>query len=246
MKQPLSIALVAFASIVLRSEAATVVTANWAAAFDNGLALQNGTALAVGNEVRLGTFDFPDVSLNTDIQAFLTAGNLSGLSSHFRLFSTAFIGTDAFAGNLGQLPLNERQGLFEKTTGGVLVPTSDALFGKQFFMWAFKTTADGVVAGNFSNVQQVGIFSSNTPAWLAPSDSGLPESRSFDLTNLSNTPGTAFSGTQRIPWGSFGAGTTPATMVPAFNLAPVTIPEPTSFGLALVGMAAITLRRRRK
>lgn len=232
-------------------QAATVLTANWAAATDNGLGLSNGTPLAVGNEIRLGAFDFPDATLNSQVQGFISSGDLVGLAAHFTLFDTAFIGTSAFAGNLGTIPLSQRSGLFEKSSGGVSLAAGSPLFSKQMFMWAFKTSGDNGVLGNFSNVTQTGVFSSNTSAWFFPADTGNPESRPIEITNLSDSAGTALAATARIVSGGFGTSTVPLATAPSsgsdrvFTLTPVTpVPEPGAIGLLAVGSLAFAGRRR--
>ena len=225
--------------------AATVLTVNWSAATDNGIGLANGTPLAVGNEIRVGAFDFPDATLNADVQGFIAAGNLAGLASHFTLFDTAFIGTSAFAGNLGTVPLAQRGGLFEKTSGGVSVSSGSPIFSKQIFLWAFKTSGDNGVLGNFSNVTQTGIFSSNTAAWLFPADTNGPESRPIEITNLSDGAGSALAGTARIVTGGFATSTvTLATgNNKVFTLSPV-VPEPSTIALLIPGVIGLLGYRR--
>ena len=205
--------LLALAALVLiaHASAATVITVNFSAAFDNGFALQNGTALPVGNEVRLGSFDISDAQ----VTSLMNAGQLQSLATHFTLFSNAFIGTDAFAANLGQLPLNQRSGLFEKSSQGTLSPASA---NKNIYMWVFKTTADNGVAADFSNVLQAGIFGNVASSWVFPADSGDPDTRTLDITNLTDASGNNLTGNQNILFGAFGTGTTPATNKPAFNL----------------------------
>jgi hypothetical protein len=225
-------------AITTQLHAATIVTGNFAAAFDNGFATQNGTALPVGNEVRLGSFNISDAQ----IVQMINNGDLVGLSSHFTLFSAAFIGTDAFPGHLGQIPLNQRGGLFEKST------TMDlplALANADMYMWVFKTTGDNAVAGDFSNVLQIGVFSNNNAAWRFPADTGLPESRSIELTNLTDASGDNLSGTAKVVFGSFGTGTIPATGAKAFDLSPV-VPEPSAATVVLTSVGLLALRRRRR
>lgn len=229
--------------------AATVLTANWAAATDNGLGLANGTPLAVGNEIRLGAFDFPDATLNSQVQGFVSSGNLVGLASHFTLFDTAFIGTSAFAGNLGMIPLANRVGLFEKSSGGVTLSAGSPLFSKQMFYWAFKTSGDNGVLGNFSNVTQTGVFSSNLSSWLFPADTGNPESRPTEITNISDTSNNALAATARVVSGGFGTATqTLATgNNKVFTLTPVTpVPEPGSAALLALGCLTLVAHRRQR
>jgi hypothetical protein len=243
--------------VVGHLNAATVLTVNWAAATDNGLCLLDGTPLAVGNEIRLGAFDFAntaDGGLESSIQPFLTSGNLVGLASHFTIFDTAHIGTDAFAGNLGTVPLAARVGLFEKSSGGVSLLSTSVLFGKQMFLWAFKTTGDVSPAGNFANVLQTGIFSSGIPsnsnsAWFFPNDTGNPESRPIEITNISNATNNALATNPpaRVIAGGFRTTTTSLATgnSNAFSLATVA-PEPTTATLMMVGFVSLASRRRRQ
>ena len=111
-------------------------------------------------------------------------------------------------------------------------------------MWVFKTTADNGVAADFSNVLQAGIFGNVASSWVFPADSGDPDTRTLDITNLTDASGNNLTGNQNILFGAFGTGTTPATGKPAFNLLQV-VPEPTSAFLLLSGITLVCFRRRR-
>jgi hypothetical protein len=238
--------LAALLGTAWQAHAATVVTVNWKASDDNGFGLADGTPLPNGNEVRLGTFDFAS-NVSGNVHQYVQAGDFMGLASHFTLFDTAYIGTSAGA-SLGSVPLENRAGLFEKSSGPISVPTGSPLFGRQIFLWVFKTTGNDAVLPDFANITATGLFSSDTVPWLFPSDTnnGVPGSTSIELTNLSNATNDGVLGSALIPVGGFGGSTVLLATGDnhVFRLVPV--PEP---GVALffaVGALPFFSRRYRR
>jgi hypothetical protein len=239
--------LLFFAAVLgsaLAAHATTNVTVNWKASDDNGFGLADGTPLAVGNEVRLGAFDFTG-NISGSIQGYVNSRDFVGLASHFRSFDTAYIGTSAGA-DLGTVPLADRSGLFEKSSGTISLPTGSSIFNAQIFLWVFKTVGNNAVAGDFSNVLQMGVFSSNTSSWLFPGDSnnGIPGTTSIELTNLSNAAGDALLGTALIPVGSFGLSSIPLATGDNHVLRLMAVPEPTAALLAITVLLPLLACRR--
>lgn len=235
--------LTALLGAAFQLHAATIVTVNWKASDNNGFGLADGTPLANGNEVRLGTFDFAS-NVSGNIQSFIQARDFAGLASHFTLFDKAYIGFSS-GDSLGTVPFENRAGLFERSSGGIEVPTGSLLFGKQIYLWVFKTTGDDPVRENFDNVKATGIFTSDTAAWIFPSDTdnGIPGSTSIELTNLSNETNDALFSTARLVVGDFGFSTVPLATGDNHVFRLVQAPEPGV--VALFAAAALPLLGRR-
>jgi hypothetical protein len=199
---------------------------SWHANIDNGLGTANGTDLAQGNLVRIGTFDIPDATIQQN-------ASFANLDSHFIQYGTATIGEGTSAA-----------AHWDKLTSG---PTESPpllagrdLAGKQIYIWAFNSAAG-------ASATEQGIFymsKSSNSEWQFPAFSDIPNQKVIDLTDLTDPAGTALIAGATKVWGGFGIGTSDTLGAPLFNLAAV--PEPssyaTAFGILCLGGALLRTR----
>jgi hypothetical protein len=211
-----------------------------AAAFDNGFSVSSSTNannatddVAVNNLVRVGYFNIS----NADIQA--NAFNIAFLNQNFVEFGTVRMGQGfGVAGHF--------QGSIDKPTSDV-----EGFAGKQVFLWVFSSRDNSSVGRSLETATDHGIFSRNpfnpnvpeASNWKFKATSDIPNNSSIDITDLTNAAGNALAAEAQILVGSFPKGVSEATGAPNFALAPV--PEPSVAATALLGGAAMLLRRRR-
>lgn len=165
--------------------------------------------LPVGALVRLGNF--------TPGFDFATNGtNLSALNAAFTEYATVFTTAP------GQTP---RPGTIDGTANVT------GILGKQLYMWIFNTAAADTAS-------QWGIFTYNSPAWLAGGDEAT-DSTSIGLGSASN-PGFTID----VKVGStFLNGTTTTGKLAVIEA----IPEPSTYALMGLGLVVVGfLARRRK
>ncbi len=219
------------AAAVPASYGATIV---WSAGEDNGFSLENGTNLAAGNLIRLGVFD-----VSADIIA-ANAFNIDFLNAHFIEIAAGQIGD-----GLGGIPEH-----FNRTDSPVIGSTGFDIAGAKAYMWVFASSDNSTPAASISTVQEHGIFSFSS--WIIPSDELSPGSLTIDISDLTNSAGTALlndppgpnAKISQVLVGSFDKGVSDTTGAPNFGLQ--VVPEPASTGLAVVGGMALLLRRRRR
>lgn len=231
------ILLAAFASFALaisgHAAAITISAINY-----NGFSDQTGADLAVGNQVRVGTFALT----NSQIQAYFNVGNFAALDAGWISFGAAHIGD-----NIGSA------GFFQSSQ---ITASSNTLglAGAQVYLWVFKTATNIDPNGSYSNVTGTGIYylakdSAATYAskWSFRADGAIPNSTTVDISDLtsgnnSNTIGTGAN----IVVGSFpGSNSVTNPGAKNFNLATV-VPEPSSAVLLMGGLAALAGYRRRR
>ncbi|HPA20872.1 MAG TPA: PEP-CTERM sorting domain-containing protein [Verrucomicrobiae bacterium] len=214
--------LLGFFSLTLLAAFASASQVNWSAQIDNGLGTVDGTNLAIGSLLRIGTFT--NIS---DANITLNGMDLGYLDAHFVEFGTAAIG-DGFD------PAIPAHFAASTTTNAAAF----GLVGAQIFLWAFDTPS-------WETATQHGIFYASTNSWLFKGDTPPDNSTSIDLTELTDGAGTSLNSLARILWGHFGTGISDASGAPLFNLD--LVPEPSTYGLVITGLAfLVALRSRRR
>ena len=164
------------------------------------------TPLANGNSVWIGSFDTGfNVSLNADDPAAL----LSAWNSYGQTTITTLIGQPGrFAGNSAG----------DQLTFG----------GQKIYLWIFSTSGSTAPQGDFSNVNQYGIFSSTALSWIFPPD---PFPNNLSTINSSQI--------NQAFYGSFDP-----THIFLQNVSPV--PEPGVIGLLGLAVPAAFLAFRKR
>lgn len=225
-------AVVAF-SLQSAHGAAITVSADIA----NGLSAAGGTDatddLPAGNLIRVGYFNL------TDAQIQANANNLTFLNSNWVEFGFTTVGTGVggVAGHFASLQMNR--------------PDSDTagFANKQIYLWVFDSTNNTSEANSIATAFQQGIFSmnlANKANWRIPGTTEVPNDTSVDLADLTGSGHTALATGADVVIGTFPKGTSAATSSPNFGLAVISVPEPASAGLAILGGAAMLLHRRRR
>jgi hypothetical protein len=121
----------------------------------------NGSAVADGNQVRVGFF-----TAGFDVAA--NAANLNALNGAWTQFDTTSI-TNVF-GQPGHFSDN--------------ASSFDPVFeSKKICLWIFKTVNDGVPTANFDNVLGYGVFSSSANNWVFPQGSAVPPNNSTTIVS---------------------------------------------------------------
>lgn len=215
-------------------ENANAATIAWGAQLDNGLSSASGAELAAGSLIRLGYFNLSD-SVIIDNKT-----NISFLNSNFIEAGTARIGDglDGIASN------------FSASSTVNTSPAGLNLEGKQMVLWAFRSSDNSSVSSSINTALEIGIFYlANSDDWLFPAQAGNEVTATIDLTDLTNVAGTALvtggigEVQAKVLVGMFHSGASSSTGGPNFALA--VVPEPATAGLAMMGGAALLLRRRR-
>lgn len=215
----------------LTTTTGTSATVGWAAAQDNGFGLADGTDLAAGSLLRLGTF-----TNLSDAQIVANKADLNFLDSYFVEFASSAIGV-----GVGGLDAHFAQS--DTVNAGSL-----GLIGDQIFFWAFD-------AATLGGASQHGIFylnSATNSAWAFPTDTPGSDDTTIDISQLTSVDALSLIGGATILAGGFGVGTSdffesPAggsVSYPLFNLE--VIPEPSTYALIAMGLGLIGLRFRRR
>jgi hypothetical protein len=138
--------------------AAQLTTVNWGAQISSGLGDTAGNELAIGDLLRVGTFNLTD----TQIQA--NSSNLQFLNQSFVAFAQAFVGDDV------GVPAH---------WNSVSTASTDALglSGRRIYLWAFD-------APSMNSATQQGIFTSANSSWIFPLDEAIPNTTSIDLQEV--------------------------------------------------------------
>ncbi len=137
------------------------VTVNYSAGFgDYTLADSTLAALEDGNEVRIGTFDLGFVQ-GGGLDAIQGLGALGDLGANFSTFGSTSVVT---------LDLGITQAGSFADSASVGNPVFD---DAPIYLWVFRTSDNGSVAGDFSNVTEFGIFGSDNPSWVFPADGSI-------------------------------------------------------------------------
>jgi hypothetical protein len=212
-------------SLVSAGHAATIV---WGASQDNGLSLQDGSNLAVGNLVRVGTFDITDGVIAAN------AGNISFLNSHFIEFGNARIGDGV------GVPEH-----FSKESVANSGPAGLNIEGAQIYIWAFASTDNSSVANSISTAFQLGIYYVEMGIdgdWAVPTQIPPGPTATIDLSDLSNVA--VLANGAHVVVGSFPNGNSDqAPFAPNFGLA---VPEPSAAVAIVASVGLLALRRRRR
>lgn len=200
----------------------------------NGFSNSSGAELAVGNLVRVGTFNLTDeqISASSDIT---NPTNRDFLNANFVEFGSLRIGVGfPFAGHF-QGPLMDR-------------PNSDTLGFKdrQVYLWVFASTDLTSVTQSVNTAFEHGIFyfsAALNDEWRFHATGEIPNTSTIDIANLTDlaTSSTLLPGAHVVV-GTFPKGTSSKTNAPNFGLA---IPEPSSAGLLTLGGASLLTRRRK-
>jgi hypothetical protein len=196
---------------------------------DNGFSLADGSNLAVGNLVRIGTFDITDGVIAAN------AGNIAFLNSHFIEFGNARIG-DGFG-------VAEH---FSKESIANSGPSGLNIQGAQFYIWALASTDNTSVSSSIATAFQLAVLYFDQgidPHWTVPAQT-IPEPLPFtiDVTNLSN--GAVLANGAHVVIGSFPDGNSDqAPFAPNFGLS---VPEPSAATAVIASVGLLALRRRRR
>lgn len=221
-----SIFLIAFTATALNA-----ATITWNASLSkNGFDILNGTDLAVGSLVRVGTFNISDAVISAN------AGNVAFLDSNF--VQAGFTSIGSGVGNAA--------GHFSLTSSNYA--NAVTLAGKQIYYWAFFSTNNATEATSISTATQIGIFyepSGTNASWAFPTDVTLG-STTVSLSNLTD----AATSTTKLPEakavvGTLGPGVSNTSAKPNFTLQPV--PEPSTVAFLASGiMGLLGYRRMRR
>lgn len=212
---------------LVHTQGATII---FSAEQDNGISTVDGTELAVGNQILVGSFNLTDAEIEAH------ASDLQFLSAHFVAFGAGHVG-DIYAGVNGHFSMT-------LTNNSAALGLANA----QIYIWAFKTTANDDPNASFSNVTEHGIFYADMDVvnrWRIRPENEIPNSTHIDLSDLTNPAGTALNNSANILVGGFGTGTS-STFAgkPNFNLAAV-IPEPATASLLIFSVISLGVRRWR-
>jgi hypothetical protein len=207
----------------------------WGAGTDNGFSEQNGTELAIGQVVRIGTFTFGTTQAQTDALIQQNAGSAAGittLNNNFVSLGFARIG-DVFG-----VPSNFR---------GATSSNTSAVQGKQLYIWALRSTNSTTEATAVSTATQIGIVYfplSLDSDWAVPNEVPIPDNTHvIDLTDLTDSAGTSLVAGAKVVVGSFPTGFSNFGDAPNFGLA--IVPEPSSLLLLCGAGLALSARRFR-
>lgn len=225
MKNPFAKSMgVLMSALALHQPASANITLNWAAAFDNGFGLEDGTDLAQGSLIRLGTFT------NLTFSQVATYDPVT-LEPYF-----VELGASTIGATYGVDAHFADQEILVNPPAGI-----QALAGSYLYMYVSNLT-NGVP---YSGVLQYAILTmTNNPYWVLPADSPTANT-SVELTDLTDEAGTSLLSGALILAGGFGVGTSDALEAPLFNLQ--TIPEPSAYALIAAALALVVgLRFRRR
>ena len=219
--------LLAAANLVTVGQAASIIT--WGASADNGFSLANGSNLAIGNLVRIGTFNI------TDDAIIANGGDIAFLNSHFIEYGNARIGD-----NVGGLAEH-----FAANSSANAGSSGLNIAGEQIYIWALASTDNSSVGASVATAFQLGIFyldQATDARWTIPVEEPLPGATNLDLTDLSN--GNVLANGAHVLVGSFPNGTSDQPgNAPNFGLA---VPEPSAITAVIASVGLLALRRRRR
>lgn len=227
----------AFLCLAAVSNGASIVAQ---AATYNGFSDSTGAELAIGNQIRIGTFTLSDAQILADALAG-PAGYLL-LSQNFVQFGAAHIGDNG-------LPT----GYFQSNS--IVNNASDAagFANAQVYLWVFKTATNIDPNGAFSNVTSTGVFWLDKTAaggggWRFRPQAEIPNSTLVDITDLTTNQGggsNALRAGAHVAAGAFPAANSAAVAgAKDFGLI-AAAPEPTALTMLAVGLLAVSQRRRR-
>lgn len=190
------------ASVLFAGAHAAVATQiTWGAYQTDGVGLSDGSELAAGYLVRIGTFTISD----NDIRAHAT--DIAYLESRFVEFGNAQVGD----GNVsGDGMSHAAHWLANTAYSSSAIPVA----GARLFYWV----SNGMTA---ASATQIGIFTAPAdPEWLMPDNSNIPNTT---VTDISDVP---HDNTGCVV-GSYGSGKSTLSGKALYNLAALTTPTPT-------------------
>lgn len=217
-------------------------TVNWSAQTDTGFASSNGAALAQGNYIRLGYFNFNSnlASNNAQVAAFAnpTLSNVATLNSNFVQFGTAQVG-DAF----------NFDGFFQAGSAFSYFANPSFDLTKQVYMWVIKASNNGTLGSALGSVTEQAIFyapKTSNAEWAFPASENA-FATSPDIGHAKPSLGGV------ILAGSYQASNTFLTSINggnptgAIQLQGVTaVPEPSTFLAGIFALFAAAGARRRR